>query len=260
MKLTLFFIAVIYSTTSLANSENISVTELSKEAFILKSIDYGTNIGLFKTTKGIVLIDPMPGNENLDALNNAVKYLVGEPVNFVLNTHKHIDHSGGNAYFTEKGGVLLNDAANLTEIHEMVAESHTPEDKVFFHNESNSIFVGDIYDTSWHPTFYAGGLPGFNNAIEAILKLGNEESIIVPGHGKPTSKAELREFRKNTLDWVSRVKKLKNDGMTAIEIKNDNQIKIILEKFNVENKTDFMPEKAFIRFIERTLAVIDKGV
>lgn len=260
MKFTLFLIAVIYSTISLANSEDILVTELSKKAFILKSIDYGTNIGLLKTAKGIVLVDPMPGSENLDALNNAAKDLVGEPVKFILNTHEHSDHSGGNAFFTEKGSILLDDAANFTEIHGLVANSHTPQDKVFFHKQSNSIFVGDIYDTSWHPTFYAGGLSGFNNAIEAILKLGNDESIIVPGHGKPTSKAELRAFRKNTLDWASRVKKLKNDGMSAIEIKNDAQIKIILGKFNVENRTDFIPENALVRFIERTLAVIEKGV
>lgn len=260
MKFTLFFVAVIYSTISLENSEKILVTELSKEAFILKSIDYGTNIGLFNTTKGILLVDPMPGNENLDALNNSVKDLVGEPVNFILNTHEHSDHSGGNAFFIEKGGILLSEAANFTEIHGLVANSHTHEDKVFFYKKSNSIFVGDIYDTSWHPTFYAGGLSGFNNEIEEILKLGNDESIIVPGHGKPTSKAEMREFRKNTLDWVSRVKKLKNDGMTAIEIKNDAQVKIILGKFNVENKTDFIPEKSFVRFIERTFAVIEKGL
>lgn len=260
MKFILFFIAVIYSTIGLASSESISVTKLSEEAFILKSIDYGTNIGLFKTTEGIVLVDPMPGVENLDALNELINNLVGESARFILNTHEHSDHSGGNAFFIEKGGMLLDDAADFTEFHGLVSNSHTPEDKVFFHKKSNSIFVGDIYDTSWHPTFYAGGLSGFNSAIEEILKLGNDESIIVPGHGKPTGKAELLVFRENTLEWVSRVKKLKNDGMTAIEIKNDAQIKIILGRFNVESKTDFIPEKALVRFIERTLAVIENGV
>lgn len=188
MKYILFFIAIIYSAISMASSEKILVTELSKDAFILNSNDYGTNIGLFKTAKGIVLVDPMPGNENLDALNNTIRELLGEPVKYILNTHEHGDHSGGNAFFTEKGSMLLYDAASLTEIEEFVANSHSPKDKVFYHEKSNSIFVGDIYDTSWHPTFYAGGLSGFNNAIERVLKLGNDESTIVPGHGKPTRK------------------------------------------------------------------------
>lgn len=260
MKFILFFIAVIYSAIGWANSESISVTKLSEDAFILKSIDYGTNIGLLRTKEGIVLVDPMPGEENLDALNKLINNLVGESVKFILNTHEHSDHSGGNDYFIRNGGLLLYDTANLTGIKDSVAISHSPMDKVFFHKKSNSIFVGDIYDTSWHPTFYAGGVTGFSNAIEGILKLGNDESLIVPGHGKPTGKAELRLFKQNTLNWVVRVRKLKDDGMTVNEIKNDTQIKVILGKFNVENKADFVPEKALVRFIERTLAVIDKGV
>lgn len=258
MRYILFFIAVIWSSINMASPEKILVTELSDDAFILKSIGYGTNIGLFKTKNGVVLLDPMPGNENLDALSNAVKDLFGDSVKYILNTHSHDDHSGGNDFFTDNGSVLLDDADNLTEIEEFLASSHSPMDKIYFHGKSNSIFVGDIYDTSWHPTFYAGGLSGFNNAIEIILKVGNEESIIVPGHGNPTRKAEMRSFKENTLDWVSRVRKLKGDGMTVGEIKDDAQIMNIFGKFNIENKNDFMPEKSFVRFIERTLAVVDK--
>jgi cyclase len=260
MKFTVFFSAIFYSAMSLANADKILLTELSSDAFILNATNYGTNIGLFNTTQGIVLVDPMPGSENLEALNAVVKDLLGEPVTFILNTHEHSDHSGGNAFFTEKGGVLLGDAATLIEIEDLQVHSHTSKDKVFYHKKSNSIFVGDIYDTSWHPTFYAGGLTGFNNAIESILKLGDDESIIVPGHGKPTKKDEMREFSKNTLEWVSRVRKLKNDGMTVGEINNDGQIQRILGKFNLENKDNFVPQKAVFRFIERTLAVIEKGV
>ena len=259
MKFVLFFVAGIYSTIGVAGSSTILVTELSKDAFILKAVDYGTNVGLFKTANGIVLVDPMPGNESLDDLNDTVKRLVGKPAEFILNTHEHSDHSGGNVFFVKEGGMLVDDIADFTEILGLVVSSHTVEDKVFSHKKSNSIFVGDVYDTSWHPTFYAGGVRGFSNAIESILTLGDEESTIVPGHGIPTSKAELRAFRDNTLHWISRVKKLKADGMTAIEIANDVQINAILQTFNLEMRPEFVPEKALIRFIERTLAVIEKG-
>lgn len=254
----LFIAATIHLTTSPENPDKLLVTRLSEDAFVLKFVDYETNIGLFKTAKGVVLIDPMPGSENLDALDKAVKDLAGEPAKFILNTHGHSDHTGGNAYLVEKGSTLLDGAADLTEILESTAMSHTSEDRIFFHEKSNSIFVGDIYDTSWHPTFYAGGLSGFGSAIEEILMLGNDESIIVPGHGKPTSKAELRALMENTLAWASRIKELKADGMTVADIMNDVQAKVILEKFNLENKQDFIPKNARLRFIERTLSVIDK--
>lgn len=242
-----------------SSSKNILAAALSEEAFILKS-NYGTNIGLFRTSTGVVLIDPMPGSDNLSDLNNSVKSLTGESARFILNTHEHDDHSGGNAFFIEKGATLLDNTSSLLEFQQITAKSHANEDRVFFHRESNSIFVGDIYDAYWHPTFYAGGPSGFNNAIEAILKLGDDGSIIVPGHGKPTSKAELREFRKSTLDWVSRVKELKNNGMADSDIKNDSQILIILDRFNAERRVDFIPENVLVRFIERTLAVIERDM
>lgn len=75
------------------------MTELSKDVFVLSAIDDGTNIGLFKTTQGIVFLDPMPRNESLDALNHLVKHLAGERIKFIFNTHDYDDHSDGNTQF-----------------------------------------------------------------------------------------------------------------------------------------------------------------
>ena len=254
----LFVIAVFYCFVSLAASPQMQVTALGKDAFILTPA-YGTNIGVFQTAKGIVVLDPMPGDEQLAALEQKVVELAGAPVAFIVNTHDHSDHSGGNAYFIKKGGVLIADTTPFAEFQSLLATSHTALDKIFYHKKSNSIFVGDIYDSSWHPTFYAGGLLGFNKAIEAILTLGDDNSLIVPGHGKPKGKAELRAFQHNTLAWVARVSTLKNAGKTVVEIKNDAQIKLMLEKFNPDHNKNFIPDKALIRFIERTLTVIEQS-
>ncbi|WHI51112.1 hypothetical protein P3339_22390 [Microbulbifer sp. MLAF003] len=79
-------------------------------------------------------------------------------------------------------------------------KSHSAIDNIYYLKESNSIFVGDVFDTSWHPVFYSGGIKGFNEAIDAILNLGDEQSLIIPGHGVPSSKLSLLEFRKNTFE------------------------------------------------------------
>jgi len=154
----------------------------------------------------------------------------------------------------------MKDTVQLSEIVHIAVKSHSALDHIFYHQPSNSIFVGDIYDSSWHPTFYAGGIRGFRHAIDAALKLGNEDSLIVPGHGKPTGKAELRLYQQHTLDWVARVRQLKNDGITLHDMKNDGQLQAILVKFNQAHKADFIPEKALVRFIERTVAVIEQGL
>ncbi|WP_166838587.1 MBL fold metallo-hydrolase [Rheinheimera pleomorphica] len=87
---------------SLANTADISVTKRSADAYKLTPA-YATNIGLFNTAKGVVLIDPMPGEHQLDALNTLVNSIFAKPVSYIFNTHAHSDHSGGNGYFIAAG-------------------------------------------------------------------------------------------------------------------------------------------------------------
>lgn len=257
MKVVLFFIVCVYPLISLANTSKIVVTKLSDGAYLLKSANNPTNIGVLKTCEGVVLIDPMPGGENFGALSDTIKAIYGNQQVYVLNTHQHEDHSGGNGYFVNTGAKLLNSTVDIAAIRTVGVTSHSSVDKVFFHRKSNTVFVGDIYDTNWHPTFYAGGIVGFVSAVDAILELGDQNSLIVPGHGKPTSKKELKEFRQNTLDWVAKVKELKQSEMVFSELQHNEQLKVIFQRFNVENRAVFVPEKAFIRFIERTLTMIE---
>ncbi|OHU84921.1 MULTISPECIES: MBL fold metallo-hydrolase [Pseudoalteromonas] len=259
MRVKLLLVAMFYSACALCDTSNFQVTSVSKRAFIITEKDYGTNIGLIKTDAGVVAIDPMPGEKNLDTLYQIIQQHSKVPVSYVLNTHQHSDHTGGNTYFVEQGSKVVETVSQLPEFTEFVFKSHTSKDKVFYHSKSNSVFVGDIYDTSWHPTFYSGGLSGFNQAIEKILNIGNEDSLIIPGHGKPTSKVELRQFRAHTQAWVEQIKVLKDKGMSVEEIMNNDNVKALLHNFNLANKQNFIPETAFKRFIERTFTVIDSG-
>ena len=258
MKIILFFIALICPLSGFADTADISVTKRSADAYILTPA-YGTNIGLLNTATGVVLIDPMPGENQLEALNAQVNSIFAKPVSYILNTHAHSDHSGGNGYFVAGGAELMQSADALAEIDMLTLKSHTANDAIFVHKPSNTIFVGDIYTTNWHPTFYAGGVAGFVAAVDAILNLGDENSLIVPGHGKPSDKQQLKLFRQNTLQWVAQVKVLSEQGLTVSEINNNAEIQRILCKFNPEHKTDSIPQPAVERFIERTLTVIEKG-
>ena len=259
MKAIFFFIVLIYPALSFANTVDISVTKRSADAYILTPA-YATNIGLFNTANGVVLLDPMPGENQLEALNALVNSIFAKPVSYILNTHAHSDHSGGNAYFIAAGGEFIKSAAALADFGSVTVKSHTANDAIFWHKPSNTIFVGDIYTTNWHPTFYAGGVAGFVDAVDAILSLGDEHSVIVPGHGAPSDKQQLKLFRHNTLQWLAQVKTLREQGLSVSEINNNAEIQRILRTFNPEHKTDFIPPPAVTRFIERTLTVIEKGI
>ncbi|MFB2682200.1 MBL fold metallo-hydrolase [Shewanella mangrovisoli] len=297
------FVTLVFLTSSfIVQANTISVEQVSEQVHLLKGIDYGTNIGLILTQDGLVLIDPMPGDEHLSALDDAIQSLYAKPVKFILNTHEHADHTGGNQHFIQQGARLAPTqntvlsqkvpsqkvpsqnipsqkvplqntaqmqntvaAQNTVSMHPVIPDilaaqgsSHSPADWIYFHPQSNSLFVGDIVDNSWHPTFYAGGLSGFNAAINHILAISNEDSLIVPGHGKPSSKASLRRFQQNTNDWVQQIESLIDSGKSVEEITQHPQIAERVARFNQEGKSPFLPPKALRKFIERTIAVIEK--
>lgn len=260
MKIFFLLATALFSTISFATVPgSIDVKKISKGMHVLSGKEYGTNIGVLSTGKSIILIDPMPGADKslLDDLDKTISDIYKEAPIFILNTHGHEDHTGGNDYFTQKGGQFYKDKLGAIGIEHVVVYSHFSEDNIYYHKKSNSIFVGDVFDASWHPTFYFGGVKGFISAIDTILKLGNKQSLIIPGHGKLSSKKELSEFRDNTLEWVSRLKTLLVKKYTVEEIMADHKAHEILQRFNVDNRAEFLPKRAIVRFIERTITVIE---
>ncbi|WP_444930924.1 MBL fold metallo-hydrolase [Microbulbifer sp. SSSA002] len=251
----LFSITFILASSTASSS--ISKLKISEQLYILSGKEYGTNIGLIAVESGLILIDPMPGDNHLSELDQVIQSIHNEPVVFILNTHVHSDHTGGNKYFEGKGGQLIEGNLNIEGFAHVRVKSHSSDDNIYYHKKSNAIFVGDIFDTSWHPTFYAGGVEGFNNAVDAILNLGDDQSLIIPGHGVTASKSALVEFRENTFAWINRVRELYQKGSDLEKIMADTQVKSILQRFNVSGKAVFVPKRAYKRFIERTIAVID---
>ncbi|MFA0813323.1 MBL fold metallo-hydrolase [Microbulbifer epialgicus] len=247
---------LIISFAALSNS--LSVEKVSEHLYVLSGKEYTTNIGLIALEDGLVLIDPMPGNNQFSELDREIRSIYDKPITFILNTHAHSDHTGGNEYFKKQGGKLIENAFNLDGFTHIKVKSHSAIDNIYYHEKSNTIFVGDVFDTSWHPTFYSGGIKGFNAAIDAILDLGDDQSLIIPGHGVPANKSSLLGFRKNTFEWINKIRELNQKGWDVERIMGDTQVQDILEKFNVNNKSSFLPQKAYKRFVERTITVIKR--
>jgi glyoxylase-like metal-dependent hydrolase (beta-lactamase superfamily II) len=54
-------------------------------------------------SEGVLVIDPFQSPELAELVFATVKSLTDKPVKYVLNTHYHFDHTGGNAYASQKG-------------------------------------------------------------------------------------------------------------------------------------------------------------
>ncbi len=83
---------------------NFSSIEVSPGIFMLMGVDgfTGGNIGLSVGEDGIVMIDDsMP--PFLDKMNSAIKSITNKPVDFLINTHVHGDHTGNNEAVGKNG-------------------------------------------------------------------------------------------------------------------------------------------------------------
>ena len=242
-----------------AQPSTIEIEQFTNDTYLLKASNYSTNIGMIKSGNGVLLIDPMPGNDNISELYRQVQQKFSPETIRIVNTHAHEDHTGGNSVFVAKGATVLGSTENIPDLQLISVRSHSNTDHILFHKTSNVMFVGDIYDTSWHPTFYAGGIAGFLEAVDTILDLANNNTVIVPGHGKYTGIQALQTYKRKTIEWASRVKALHLQGQSAAEIRDDEQIQFLLQYFAENDTRTSLPSQAVTRFIERTLNVIEQS-
>ena len=85
----------------------IKVTHVAGTVYMLEGSDAG-NIGASVGEDGIVIVDDQyaPLAEKIQA---ALKGITDKPVRFIINTHYHGDHTGGNAYFQKQAPIIAHD-------------------------------------------------------------------------------------------------------------------------------------------------------
>jgi cyclase len=85
----------------------MKVTHVAGTVYMLEGADAG-NIGASVGEDGIVIVDDQyaPLAEKIQA---ALKGITEKPVRFIINTHYHGDHTGGNAYFQKQAPIIAHD-------------------------------------------------------------------------------------------------------------------------------------------------------
>lgn len=196
-----------------------------------------------------------------------VEKIAGRPINFMVNTHVHGDHAGGNAYFAENDVVvfahdnirkrLLEDAepaggpgglpvitfAEGVNFHLNglearvfhVPSAHTDGDSVIHFPSVNVILTGDIMFNGLFPFIdldNGGSVDGFIAAQRKILGMANEETIIVPGHGEIAMRANLDKDLNVLIDGKARVAALIDAGKSEDDIIAENPLADYHDEYN----------------------------
>lgn len=209
----------------------------------------GGNIAVSLGTDGVLMVDDQfaPLSEKIKA---TIKTLGGGAPRFLLNTHHHGDHSGGNENFAdaatiiahnnvrvrlsdpeanrvpkalpvityEDGITMFVNGEEIRVIH--LPNGHTDGDSAIWFTESNVIHMGDEYVVGTFPFVdltSGGSIVGLITNHANILSQIPDDIKIIPGHGPLSTKAEMAAWIQGVqttaeyvLDQISAGKDLKD--------------------------------------------------
>jgi glyoxylase-like metal-dependent hydrolase (beta-lactamase superfamily II) len=186
----------------------IKTHKLTDSIYMLEGA--GGNIGVCIGQDGVFLIDDQyaPLTEKIKA---AIAELTDKPVKFLINTHWHGDHVGGNEKLGEAGAVIvahenvrkrmsteqvmkifnrtippspkaalpvitftrdLKFYFNGEEIEVThAAHAHTDGDAIIYFKNSNVVHTGDVYFNGMYPFIDAGSHGSINGVVDATIQL-----------------------------------------------------------------------------------------
>ena len=98
---------------------------------------------------------------------------------------------------------------------------HTDGDSVVFWREDNVVHMGDLYfKISGFPfidTASGGNVIDAMNSLDAVIRMIDDETKVIPGHGPMSDKAELVAYRAMIGQAVELVRALRDEGMSVDE-------------------------------------------
>ena len=188
----LLLIAVLFATLNSASAQQKAVEftsfQLSDTVYMLSG--RGGNVGISTGEDGVYIIDDQV-KPVTDGLLKAIGKISNRPIRFVINTHYHGDHTGGNEAIGNTGSVIIahdnirkrmtteqvsifmgnttpaypkgalpvvtfNDRMSLhlngeTTTAYYVANGHTDGDSIIHFPNSNVIHMGDMYFNGLYP-------------------------------------------------------------------------------------------------------------
>jgi cyclase len=186
------------------------------------------------TNEGVLLVD-----DKFDVDHNGImeqlKKVTDKPIKYVVNTHHHADHSGGNAKMQDMNAlvvaseearenmvdgkqpglpsIVIQHHAHIylggknVELYHF-GRAHTNGDMVVLFPAERTLAAGDMFtfgDATPQLIDYAGGGSGkeWTKTLDSALQL--DFDAVVPGHGLVTTKQEMAKFRDSTLQLRNRV-------------------------------------------------------
>ena len=241
----------------------------------------GGGVGLLVGDEYVVLIDDVL-EATAPALVAKAEEIAGRPIDFVINTHAHGDHVGGNVYVTEKGAIVvshdqlrarmkdneqLNSGPGALPVitfsdkmtfhvngEEAVAihmpNAHTDGDAIIHFVNANVIAAGDLSFRGLFPFIdldSGGSVAGFMAGMQRLIDMADADTKFLTGHGDVATRAGLEQDLAMLKDAEARVKALMDKGMSAEEVLAENPLSIYHDDYSWFFITTERMTQTFIR-------------
>jgi len=236
---------------------------LIKVADDLYVIDGGGagNVAVYITNEGVIMVDDKY-EQHFDEIMANVKKVTNQPIKYILSTHYHADHSGGNTRFSSIAEIIStrnahdgivqhkqsnapNDMipARVTFTQETdlflggkevrakyYGRGHTNGDAFVYFPALKVLHTGDMFTSATPLIDYPGGgsLLEWPKTLDAVM---NDKSLdfdtVIPGHGPVSKKADLLTYRNNAQKMLTRVQSLIRQGKSQ-----DDVAKVMTAEYN----------------------------
>ena len=251
---TVVFVSLVFA---LAISSFLAGNCLETEKTVVKfsdcvyriTLDFGLrpNMGVSAGPDGILLVDTGHREAAVELLY-AVNQIKEGDVRYIINTHSHGDHAGGNKICGENAVVIGYD-----DLDQMVSEGvltrgdessshysldfngeviriipspgvHSEKDLIIYFTHSEVVHMGDLLLTQSFPAV-GPRVKEYLKILDWVMEEFPQGVKFIGGHGRDYSMAEVKDYRKMLADTIKIVQTEMEAGKSVEEMKSEDVLK-----------------------------------
>jgi cyclase len=202
---------------------------------------------------GVLVVDTGLNTAEGTKLLGAIRQVSRLPVKFIINTHYHPDHQGGNAVVGPDAVVITTDftrdrtlalmqspemksfqfrPANVTFQTQVTVyldpysvkvyfpgKAHTSGDALVYFPQQRVLATGDLFLNRSSPAIDNGSVANWIQALDHLLGFPLEH--VVPGHFELANKADLQRFRDYLSDLFQQVRTMRQKGDSLEQVRQN---------------------------------------